>query len=176
MDLFKNTRLKIARAVLKKRAARSNRKMVYNNFTRVKTIGIVWDASKQNEFQALSGFHQRMMERNIDVKIIGYYEGKNLPDQYTALRYLTCFRKPEINLLHIPDSTDIKSFINNKFDILIDINFEKLFFLAYITTLSKASLKAGLYDADDTDASFDFMMEIKKPVNINDYLNQVIQY
>ena len=176
MELFKNIRLKIARALLRKRVARSNRKMVYSNFSGVKSIAVVWNASKHNEFQALTRFHQRMHERNIEVKILGYYEGKSLPDQYTAIRYLTCIRKSEINLFFIPESTEIKSFINNKFDILIDINFEKLFSLIYITNLSKASFKVGLFEVEESHTTFDLMMEIEKPVNVDIYLNQVIQY
>lgn len=176
MELFKNTRLKIAEAVLKKRLIRSNRKMVYSNFFMVKSIGVVWNASKHTEFQALTRFQQRMHERNIDVRILGYYRGKNLPDQYTAIRYLSLIRKSEINFFYIPQSTDIKSFINKKFDVLIDINFEKLFSLMYITKLSEASFKAGLYEAEENNSPFDLMMEIEKPVNVDNYLQQVIQY
>lgn len=176
MELFKNIRLKIAGALVRKRVARSNRKMVYSNFSKVKSIAIVWDAAKQNEFQALTRFYQKMHERNIEVKIMGYYDGKNLPDQYTAIRYLTCIRKTELNLLFFPESTEIKSFINNKFDVLIDINFDKLFSLIYITNLSKASFKVGLFETDTHHEPFDLMMEMEKPVNIDNYLNQVIQY
>lgn len=176
MEIFKNTRLKIARAILKKRMAGSDRKMVYSNFSRVKSIALVWNAAKHNEFQALARFHQRMNERNIDVRILGYYEGKYLPDAYTAIRYLRCIRKSEVNLFFIPESPEIKSFINNKFDVLIDINFEKYFSLLYITNLSKASLKVGLFEVEAIQTPFDLLMEIEKPVNVDNYLNQVIQY
>jgi hypothetical protein len=176
MELFRNIRLKIAGSILKRRVDRSSRKMVYSNFSDVKRIGIVWNASKHNEFQALSRFHQRMNERNIDVKILGYYDGKNLPDQYTAIRYLTCIRKTELDFFFIPESTEIKSFINDKFDILIDINFEKLFSLIYITNLSRASFKVGLYEDEKNQTPFDLMMEIEKPVNVDNYLKQIVQY
>jgi uncharacterized protein YfeS len=176
MGLFKNTRLKIGRSLLRKRAAKSDRKLVYNNFSQVKSIGMVWNASKYTEFQALARFHQKMQEKNIDVKILGYYDGKILPDQYTALRYLRCFRKEEISFFCIPESADVLSFINNRFDVLIDINFEKIFALTYISTLSKASLKTGLYEAEGNNTPFDLMMEISRPVNVDDYLTRVLQY
>ncbi|MCK7531678.1 MAG: hypothetical protein MZV63_11935 [Marinilabiliales bacterium] len=76
-----------------------------------------------------------MHERNIDVKIFGYYPGKELPDQYTAIRYLTCIRKNESKFFYIPVSTEADVFINTQFDILIDINFERLFPLQYITSI-----------------------------------------
>lgn len=150
--------------------------MVYSNFSGINSIGIVWNASKNTEFQSLARFHQRMSERNIDVKIVGYYEGKNLPDQYTAIRYLTCIRKTELNFFYIPESTEIKSFIDKKFDIIIDVNFEKLFSLVYITDLSMASFKVGLFEAEEVPPRFDLMMEMKKPVNVDNYLSHAIQY
>jgi hypothetical protein len=117
-----------------------------------------------------------MQEKKIEVKILGYYEGKILPDQYTALRYLTCFRKQELSFFFTPESNDVRSFINNRFDVLIDINFEKTFALTYVTALSKASLKTGLFEPEGNDTPFDLMMEMAKPVNVDNYLTRVIEY
>lgn len=175
MDLLRNIRLRIGNAILRKRVSRTSRKMEYRNFMEVRSIGVVWNASIHEEFQALARFHQKMQERSIDVKILGFYNGKHLPDQYTAIRYLTCIRKSETNIFYIPESTEIHEFTDRKFDVLIDINYEKIFQLQYITRMSKASLKVGLYDSEQNNP-FDMMMEIKKPVKADEYLNQVIQY
>ena len=176
MELLKNIRLKIGTMILTKKAARNKRAVLYSSFTNVRNIGIVWDASKPAEFASLSRFHQKMAENKIDVRIFGYFPGKNLPDQYTAIRYLTCIKKDEINSFYHPDSSETNSFINNPFDILIDINFDKLFPLNYVTTLSKARFKVGLSDSEQSETPFDLMMEIKKPVDIDSYLTQVIHY
>ena len=176
MEFFRNTRLKIASGILRRRVARSGRKMTYNNFALVKTIGVVWNASKHEEFPLLARFQQKMHERSIAVRILGYYHGKDLPDSYTAIRYLSCLRSSEINLFYIPESIEAKNFIGTRFDILIDINFEKIFPLTYITRLSQASLKVGLFEAEGSDTPFELMMEIKSPVNVEEYLKQAIQY
>ena len=93
MELFRNVRLKIGQSILAKKIARTKRKVYYSNISSVKKIGIVWDASKTEEFACLSRFHQKMQERNIEVKILGYFPGKELPDQYTAIRYLNLYKK-----------------------------------------------------------------------------------
>ena len=172
MELFQ----KIGAVILRKKAVKSKRRMTYNNFNLINSIGIVWDASNEEEFQTLAKFHQQMQERNIDVQIIGYYDGKNLPDKYTAIRYLSCIRKNEVNLFGIPKSNDMQVFIYKKFDVLIDINFEKLFTLNYITILSNALFKVGLSESENHSAPFDLMIEIKKPVSVDNYLKQVVQY
>jgi len=176
MELFNKIRLKIGNLILSKNVARRKREIYYSNFKNVRSIGIVWDASRLLEFASLSRFHQRMFDIKIDVKIFGYFPGKNLPDQYTAIRFLRCIKKEDVNSFYHADSSEANSFINNPFDILIDINFDKLYPLRYITYLSRARFKVGLFDNETADSPFDLMMEIKNPVEIDGYLTQVIEY
>lgn len=176
MELLENIRFKIGNLILSKRIANTRRKVFYSNIGQIKKIGVVWDASKTQDFSSLSKFYQRMHERNIDVKVLGYYPGKELPNQYTAIRYLSCIRRKEVNLFYVPVSTETDVFINTKFDVLIDINFEKLFPLFYITSMSSASFKVGLFDPQSGESTFDLMIELKKPVRIENYLEQVIHY
>ena len=176
MELFKKTRLKIGKALLVKKRARTKRKVHYSNISEVKKIGIVWDASKAQEFTSLSRFYQKMSEKNIEVKIFGYFQGKSLPDQYTAIRYLTCIKDDELNFFYHPASSESTIFIQQRFDVLIDINFDKLLPLYYISSLSNAGFKVGLLESESTPAPFDLMMEIKTPVDVDTYLLQILQY
>ena len=176
MEFFENTRLKIGNSIFSRSIARSGRKSVFGGISEVKKIGIVWDASRTAEFAALSKFHQKMLERNIDVNILGYFPGKELPDQYTAIRFLTCIRRKELSFFYIPISPEAEHFMKTKFDVLIDINFNRIFQLRYITGLSKASFKTGLFCSDNDSSTFDLMMEMKKPVAVEDYLTQIIFY
>jgi len=176
MELIRNIRLKIGKIILSTKMSRTNRKVFYSNISLVKKIGIIWDTSRSEDFPYLSKFHLKMQEKNIEVKMIGYYPGKILPDQYTALRYMTFIRKKEINFFYIPVSPEIKAFINEPVEILIDINFKRVFPLQYISSLSSAGFKVGLFDSESNNTPFDMMMEIKKPVDVESYLNQVILY
>jgi hypothetical protein len=176
MELFSEIRLKTGNSILSKKLVKVRRKVFYSNISRIKSIGIVWDASRPEDFIILSRFHQQMNERGIDLNILGYYPGKELPNQYTALRYFTCFRKQEINLFYVPVSSETERFINTMFDVLIDVNFEKSFPLYYISSLSKASFKVGLFDKETDSSTFDLMIELKKPVRIEEYLSNVVHY
>jgi hypothetical protein len=176
MEVFKNTRLRIGKFTLLKKMKRSKRRVIYSRIDMVKTIGIVWDASNPDHFLTLSRFHQKMQERKIEVKILGYFPGQELPDRYTAIRYLTCLRKNEIGFFFNPVTPEALSFIDRNFDILIDINFKKIFPLHYISSLSNAGFKVGLFNSETSDTPFDLMMDIKSPVDIENYLNQAILY
>jgi hypothetical protein len=176
MELFKNIRLNTGKSILRKKLARMKRTKFKGNISTARTIGIVWDAINPDDFTILSQLHQKMHQKNIEVKIIGYFPGKNLPDRCTAIRYLTCLKKQDINFFYRPVSTEANSFISTKFDILIDINFQKLFPLVYISTISAAGFKVGLYDAENENTIYDLMIELKKSTDINTYLNQILYY
>jgi hypothetical protein len=176
MELFKNIRLKTGEAFLLKKLTKIKRKVYYLNFSKVKNIGLIWDASTPDHFASISRFYQKMHDRSVEVSVLGYFAGKNLPDQYTAVRYLTLLRRNDLNLFFHPQSTEAEKFINTKFDVLIDVNFKKVLPLRYITALSRAQFKAGLFGIGEGESPFDLMMEIKEPVNIDNYLNQIVEY
>jgi hypothetical protein len=176
MELFQNIRLKIGKSILKKKMSLNKHNFHFSNFSMVRKIGIVWDASNPDEFPFLSKFCQKMQEKNIDVRIIGYFPGNNLPDQYTAIRFLTCIRRKELDFFYHPVSSDANTFMNNQFDVLIDINFKKILPLQYISSLSNAAFKVGVFETGTADAPFELMIEMKNPVEVDAYLVQVIQY
>lgn len=176
MELFRNIRLKKGKAILRKKIRNLKRVKFKGSLDSVKDIGIVWDASGIQDLSFLSKFQQKMQERNIDVKIIGYYPGEELPDRLLAIRYLSCFKRKDLNFFYIPVSAEAEKFIKTPFDVLIDVNLNNLLPLEYITALSVASLKVGLFNENNSISYFELMIEAgKKPV-LNDYLDNVIYY
>lgn len=176
MELFRNLRLNLGKSSLSGKAARTKRKSVYTNFQDIKSIGIVWDASNTEDFRSLSRFHQKMSEKNIEISIFGYYTGKDLPAQYTAIRYLNCLKKEETDFFYRPVTASASEFIDRQFDLLIDINFKNLFTLLYVSTLSRARFKVGLSGSNPETSPFDLMISAKSTIDIESYLEQVIVY
>ena len=176
MELFRRLRVRAGFSILSGKLTRIKRKTYYVNFYHIKTICLVWDASKTEDFIILTRFQQKMAELNKEVKIFGYYPEKGFPAQYTAIRYLTCLKKKEVNFFYIPVNQEAESFIKTEFDVLIDINFKKHFPLIYITSLSKAGLKVGLTWSKPLTSPFDVMISMKSPVNIENYLEHVLYY
>jgi hypothetical protein len=117
-----------------------------------------------------------MAEQNKEVKIFGFFPGNVFPDQYTAVRFLTCLKKKEVNFFYCPVNTETDSFIKTKFDVLIDINFKKQFPLVYVTSLSQAGLKVGLADSKPECSPFELMISMKSSVSTESYLEQVLYY
>jgi hypothetical protein len=51
-----------------------------------------------------------------------------------------------------------------------------LFPLRYIIELSIAGFKVGLLESDNTVSPLDMMMEMKTPVALDNYLNEIVEY
>jgi hypothetical protein len=176
MEILKGLRLKAGNIILRRKVSQRKRKISYTNFEVTKNIGIIWDADNPEDFKKLSLFHQKMHERGIDVKILGYFPGNNLPDSCTAVRYLTCLKRKDVDLFFRPVSEDSNDFIKFPFDILIDINFKKSFPLYFITSMSAAGIKVGIFDPDTERTPLDLMLELKNPVDIDAFLRYAIEY
>lgn len=176
MAIFRNFRLSRGRAVLRRRFARMNRTKFKGNITNAKTMGLVWDATKPDDFAVLSRFHQKMHERSIDLSIISYYPGNEVPDRITAIRYLTCLKQQDLNFFYRPSSPEVEQFLKRPFDILIDTNFKDVFQLEYISCLSNAGFKVGLFNNKYQNNPFDLMLEVRTSTDIEEYLDQVIHY
>ncbi len=83
----------------------------------------------------------------------------------------------DINFAFIPFSEDAKSFMEKKYDVLIDINPSRVFPLTYIATLSPSPMKVGVdNDSDTQNSPYDLMIQTGHVINIGTFLEQVAHY
>lgn len=174
MKFLGRVRKKIGAKKIVKSTSETDRKVSYSEFSDVKTIGLVWDASDPSEFKAIASFHSKMKAIGKTVKVIGYHQKDELPDEYTAISYFNCLTKKDLNFFFLPVNSDADLFLKDEYDILIDANFENILPLQYITKLAKAGLKVGLYTEKNKD-DFDVMIAQHNP-KTSEYIEQVVYY
>ena len=175
MELFKNFRLAVGKCIINRRLKNNYRIKKFNSLRNAHKIGIVWDGSNIDNFKDITAFHKEMQEKGIQVDIVCYYPGKILPDEYTALRYMTCYKRGDLNLFFIPHIADLDEFIATPYEILIDINFNNHFPLYYVSALSKAEFKIGAGKTINHN-TLDMTIEIANKKDISYYIEQVRYY
>jgi len=175
MEIFYRSRLFWARALLRTRVKRTFRNKKFNNLRNAHKIGIVWDGDLVSDFKHITNLYQRLQSSGVQADIVCYFSGKILPDDYTALRYLSCIKKSDLSFFYIPDRDDINDFISTPYEILIDINFRNKFPLLYITALSRAEFKIGAGGTINNNI-LDMTLEIADKEDIEFYLQQVEHY
>lgn len=175
MEMFRAIRLNIGRSILKKKVIKQHRIKKFNNLRNSHKIGVIWDGLRLKEFQGLTAFYQEMQKINIQLDIVCYHPGKILPDDYTALRYMTCIKRSDLNTIYFPQADDIIEFLNTPYEILIDINYSGHFPLEYISALSKAEFKVGL-EKSTYKQYLDMTIDIPEKEDLKYYLEQVKHY
>lgn len=145
------------------------------SFNQVKTVGILFDASNPEDFELVKRYIQYLREHRKKVKALGYYPAKRIPDMtYSKLEY-DFFSAKETNWFGKPSAMVIQNFINEEYDLLLDLNIQDHFPLKYISALSKASFKVGKYTQKDV-AIYDMMIDSDNTKTLKYFLRQVDVY
>lgn len=177
MELFGKLRLRAGRMILRRQTASVRRLKPGFDMERVKKIGILWDASIENDFQYLASLNRQMADMGKSVEVLAWIPGKSVPDRLTGLTYMKFLKKDDLNWAYIPDSQDSREFIETRFDLLIDINPSSLFCLEYMASLSTAPMKVGPDHAiDPANAPYDLMIQAGKPFSTALFLQQAVHY
>ncbi len=177
MGLFVNLRSKAGRLMLHRRLETLKRMKQDFNFDSVRKIGILWDASFENDFQHLATLNRRLSEAGKSIEVIAWIPGKTVPDRLTGLSYMKFLRKSDLNWAFFPVSDDARKFTETKFDLLIDINPTSLFPLTALAALSPATMKVGPDITDEPDKTpYDLMIRAPKPFSIAFFLDQAMHY
>ncbi len=177
MSVIKNIKVGIANYFLKQelQAVRREQKPNKFNFNEVKTVGILFDATNSEDFEIVKRYVVYLREYKKKVKAIGFFSTKQIPAlTYSKLEY-DFFSTKELNWMGKPSSVIIRNFIDEEYDLLIDLNVEDHFPLRYISALSKAVFKVGKYGEKDVEI-YDMMIDADNTKTVKYFLRQVDTY
>ena len=177
MSFIKNIKNTIANYFLKQELKSVHRERKPNkfNFNEVKTVGILFDATNTEDFEIVKRYVVYLREYKKKVKAIGFFSTKDTPAlTYSKLEYDFLSTK-ELNWMGKPSSAIIKNFIEEEYDLLIDLNVHDHFPLRYISALSKAIFKVGKYNEKDVEI-YDMMIDADNTKTVKYFLRQVDTY
>jgi hypothetical protein len=98
---------------------------------------------------------------------------KEVPDYYLLRTGFNFFCLKDLNWFRRPNRPFALEFSTREFDLLFDLSLEEYFPLKYLTRLSPASYKIGLFrDTDD----YDLMIELHEPKTLPYLVEQVRHY
>ncbi len=175
--MLKGIKQSIANNALKKEMLSSGRKRIPNkfNFNKIKTVGIIFDATNTEDYEIVKRYVVYLREHLKKVKVMGYFSTKEIPAlTYSKLEY-DFFSTKELNWMGKPNSIIIRNFINEEYDLLIDLNIHDHFPLKYIAALSKASFKVGKFDEAGMDIH-DLMIDADGTKTVKYFLRQIDTY
>lgn len=175
MSIITNIKTKLGNLFLGKEKDAVQRTPMFINLSDARTVGILFEAGSQEDFELVKRYVLYLREMRKKVKVIGYYNSKEVPQMtYSKLEY-DFFAQKQLNWHMKPMDVSVSNFINEEYDILIDLNINDHFPLKYIAALSKAKCKVGrAYPGSEK--LYDLAIEQEEGKSLKHFLRQVDTY
>ena len=174
MSFISDIKLKIGLKILRSKSKKLKRERGVFNFDNAKTVGIVFNATKQDSFDIAYEFVQFLEHKTIKVETLGFVDSKEVRDFYRETVNTKYFSKKNLNWFGKPKNENVEKFINKSFDILIDLSLIDEYPILYISALSKAKFKVGRLSGKVE--YLDFMIDISKKPEYKYLIEQIKHY
>lgn len=154
-ELLSKFRLKAGLYKLKQEIKKISRKNKSVSLKAAQYIGILVTVENQTQLTEVENVAIELQKANKKVRLLAFTSNINLKTLFpSSIELIT---KEDINWDFVPKREKIINFVNNEFDILINLCTEICFPLVYITALSKSLFKVGAYHKKNS-AFYDFML------------------
>lgn len=155
-----------------KRLYRRTRK-VYN-LKDAQSIGIVFDATRKEDFEAVLDFYQKISTPGKTIQVIGYVHAKEIPAAYLFKKDFFLFDRKMTNWFDKPKDEDVQRFVRTPFHILLDLSMTPRNCLRFITASCPASFKVGCNLIENND--FDLVINLEKSADLGYFIKQTYHY
>jgi hypothetical protein len=161
------------------KAAKVKRDKAFMNMENIRTLGILYEYSEQENAIAekLMNF---FIAKRVNVLALAFENTKHKEDNVNDVitrpippAYQKIFTKSDLTWYNKPDCEIVKNFISKKFDVLIDISRNPSFVFKYISTMSRAKCKIGgvQYKNDP----FDLIL-LEKSKDLSKFIDLIISF
>ena len=172
-------RYKISDYLLQQEIKKSTRRTNVIPFSKAKSIGILYDATVDKDYELIKNYVKDLRGASKDVLALGFFDSKELPGTRFMKLGLDFFTRKSLNWKMKPNHPIVNNFMKKDFDILICLGIEKSIPLLYVSSMTRASFKIGKYEPQNA-GIFDFMIKVEgKPTllqmieQVNHYLNLI---
>ena len=144
-------------------------------YTRASSIGILYDATHEKDYELIKEYVRAMRAQSKDVIALGYYDQQELPNTRFMKLGLDFFTRKALNWRMKPGNPIVNNFINKNFDILICLNLKQNIPLRYVSALTRARFKIGKYESGLPNI-YDFEIKMDGQVTLRQMIEQVNHY
>lgn len=154
---------------------KSDRKTKVYNIADARTVGIIYEVKDESQFGHIHYFVDYLHDQGKHVKALGYVESKEIMGFLKHTNVYSYFQKAGLNWYFKPNSPDADSFIQQEFDILIDLSEEDKLPMQFAVATSNAKFKVGKYQEDKQDL-YDMMLLVEEGKTLKYLIGQMKHY
>lgn len=175
MSFLKKIRIYLGKRSLRNEITKTSRNKQPVNLSNAGSIGIIYLLSSEEEYNRVSLFTKSLQDQGKKVHVIGLYHYNRVPVFYIPKLSYDLLLPKDVDIFFKPSAPFVRQFINEEFDMLIDLSSPDNFTLNYIASLSKAHFKIGR-KIDDRPLPYDLMIDTSEEISSQELINQIVHY
>ena len=134
-------------------------------------IGIIFNASHYEEMMAAIEYSKNLGVFKKNIKLMGFVNDKKATSSFP----FPFFTKSDLNWLKRPKCSQVDTFIDIEFDVLINLSTEVIPPLEFIAGASKAKFRIGLYTKTKLQ-HYDFLIQINENPSVEKLISNIENY
>ncbi|MCP4551492.1 MAG: hypothetical protein GY834_05530 [Bacteroidetes bacterium] len=174
MDFKRKIQIKVGKYLLERKVKSVKSQKKFHNLETATSIGIVYEYKSKEEFVIIEDLIRKLNEERKIVKALVYINNPNLLECIPQKLTVNYICPKELNWYLRPDSEYVTDFIKREFDILIDLNTNNLIPLAFVSGLSRAMYKVGMFSKRNK--QLDMMIKMPETVDLENLLKEIMRY
>jgi hypothetical protein len=139
-----------------------------------KTVGILWNPLDEESLESYESLRKLLSDRRIKSFGIAYIVSKREKETMATVSHSWLISSNNVSFLGRPRSGDGVSFIQQEFDILIDLSILKCIPLQYLLIHSSAKFKIGWQAADPN--VYDLEIDVTSQPRSRFLMEQIVYY
>lgn len=175
MNLITTIRQRIARKTLLENHNSLVRNRKAFNLDTAKYVGILYHLEDENTYKIIEDFLKALTDYNLKTKVACITDQKIIPHYFIPKLSQDILTAKDVNWKFQPVKPFVKDFLDEEFDILIDLSLTEHLPLLHLASNSKANMKIGKYD-ETHQLYYDLMIELPADASLEYFIKQVIFY
>lgn len=174
MQFIEDIKMKVGKWVFKRELKINKRRKEVCNLESAKSIGILYDASSEEQINLVRPFVSFFFDLKKDVKALGFVNAKELSYCHVPKLQYDFFYKKDLNWYYKPQNYIIDNFIKKEHDILINLTDSSVIPIKYLVASSLAHFKIGIYE--ENYEIYDLMISLTDDRSQQKLMNEIKHY
>ena len=174
MQFIEDFKQKVGKWVFQRELKTNKRTKEVCNLDIAQSIGILYDATSEEQIKIIKPFVSYFFDLKKDVKALGYVNSKQLSFHHTPKLQYDFFYQKDLNWYYKPQNYIIDNFVNKEYDILINLCDSSIIPIKYLVASSIAHFKIGIHE--ENYEIYDLMISLKDDKSMEKLMHEIKHY
>ena len=174
MQFIEDFKQKVGKWVFQRELKTNKRTKEVCNLDNAQSIGILYDATSEEQIKMVKPFVSYFFDLKKDVKALGYVNSKQLSFHHTPKLQYDFFYQKDLNWYYKPQNYIIDNFVKKEYDILINLCDSSIIPIKYLVASSIAHFKIGVHE--ENYEIYDLMISLKDDKSMKKLMHEIKHY